>query len=330
MKAVCYLAVPFIKEDVTLAIESGIDTLIVPDETLEQAQNLARCDVLPASQTAFITLNSKADEEKALEYLTRGMLTVLEHGWEIIPVENLLAREEKMKENNARLALEVRNDQEARLAIKILERGADLLVVGQNGLPALQSIIRAVKEEAASLTLEEAVITEITPVGMGHRVCVDTLSLFHTGQGMLVGNSAAFTFLVNAETEQNEYVASRPFRVNAGAVHSYCMGPDDTTAYLEELRAGHEVLIVDHTGGATTAIVGRAKIERRPMLHIKAQSGASEGSIFLQNAETIRLVTPGGKPVSVVDLRAGDSILCHLDTAGRHFGMRISEDISED
>jgi 3-dehydroquinate synthase II len=38
---------------------------------------------------------------------------------------------------------------------------------------------------------------------------------------MLVGNSSAFTFLVNAETESNPYVAPRPFRINAGAVHAY-------------------------------------------------------------------------------------------------------------
>jgi 3-dehydroquinate synthase II len=49
----------------------------------------------------------------------------------------------------------------------------------------------------------------------------------------------------------------------------------------------------------------------------------------LQNAETIRLVRPGGDPVSVVSLKAGDEILCRLDSAGRHFGMKIKEDITE-
>ncbi|MEG6552577.1 3-dehydroquinate synthase II, partial [Desulfocurvibacter africanus] len=42
-----------------------------------------------------------------------------------------------------------------------------------------------------------------------------------------------------------------------------------------------------------------------------------------------RLTRPGGEPVSVVSLREGDEILVRLDTAGRHFGMRISEDIKE-
>lgn len=340
MKTVCYLAVPFVKEEVTLALESGVTCLIVPDESVELAQGLARCDIIAQSQTATITLSSKADEEKALNLLSAGSVTILEKGWEIIPVENLLAHEERLLRDasqavlgschTGQLALEVGTAEEAQLAAKILERGVNLLVVTAQGLPHMSAIIEAINDDASSFALQEGVITSITPVGIGHRVCVDTLSLLTTGQGMLVGNSAGFTFLVNAETERNEYVASRPFRINAGAVHSYCMMPADTTAYLEELQAGREVLIVDKDGKTSTAIVGRCKVERRPMLHITAQIGDRQGSVFLQNAETIRLVQPDGTPTSVVNLAVGDSILCYLDTAGRHFGMRISEDIAEE
>ena len=51
--------------------------------------------------------------------------------------------------------------------------------------------------------------------------------------------------------------------------------------------------------------------------------------MFLQNAETIRLTAPDGTPVSVVTLKPGDKVLCRTDEAGRHFGMRIKEDIQE-
>ena len=84
-------------------------------------------------------------------------------------------------------------------------------------------------------------ITSIKAAGLGHRVCVDTMSMLKKGQGMLVGNSSAFTFLVHAETESNPYVAARPFRVNAGAVHAYAVMPGDRTSYLEELSSGDEV-----------------------------------------------------------------------------------------
>lgn len=328
MKSVLFKAIPFSKEDVTLALESGVDGLIVPDAHVESASSLARCTVLAESSISDILLLSREDETKAADIMKKGGSVVLSKGWEIIPVENLLAYE-ALSENTGMLALEVTTAEEARLAAGILEKGVDTVVIPANATLATKSIVSAVKNEMGNIPLSEATITEITPVGMGHRVCVDTLSIFNRGQGMLVGNSAAFTFLVNAETEHNEYVASRPFRINAGAVHAYAVMPEDKTTYLEELSSGSEVLIIDHEGNTSTAITGRVKVEKRPMLLIRAKAGDQEGAVFLQNAETIRLVQSGGIATSVVMLAPGDKILCRLDIAGRHFGMRIQEDILE-
>ena len=50
---------------------------------------------------------------------------------------------------------------------------------------------------------------------------------------------------------------------------------------------------------------------------------------MLQNAETIRLVRPGGEAVSVVALKPGDKILACLSGEARHFGMKIQESIQE-
>lgn len=378
MRTVLYKAVPWNKEDVLLALESGVDGLICPDGEKAAASALARCTVLGESEVAFITLTSKSDEERAakLAYtVARGnntssgnnteaavgpdapsadagqKLVVLGQGWEIIPLENLLA-------GAPGVAVEAGSPDEAKLAAGVLERGADTIVLTAQALPQLREIISGLKYQEPEMELSLAEITAITPVGMGHRVCVDTSSLLQSGQGMLVGNSAAFTFLINAETERNEYVAARPFRINAGGVHAYTVMPGDRTAYLEELAAGREVLIVGHAGSTSLATVGRVKVERRPMLLIEARlaedapesakaggrsmaskngnaPGASgpeaavSGAVFLQNAETIRLVRPDGKPVSVVELKPGDKVLCRTDVAGRHFGMRITEDIKE-
>jgi 3-dehydroquinate synthase II len=62
---------------------------------------------------------------------------------------------------------------------------------------------------------------------------------------------------------------------------------------------------------------------------IKTKDGVREGQVFLQNAETIRVVTPEGEPVSVVKVKPGDKLLVRTDQAGRHFGMRITEEIKE-
>lgn len=326
MSRIYFNCVPFDKGDVTLALESGVDGVIVPRKHVEEVSGLSRCPVWAAEDTAMMTLTVKADEDAVLERLHKGERVVLARGWEVIPVENLLAQSDSVLAEAATL-------DEARLAAGILERGVAGIVVSREAVADLKTIVSQCKLSQGHEELLPAVITRVESVGLGHRVCADTLSILRKGQGMLVGNSSAFTFLVHAETERNEYVAARPFRVNAGAVHAYVRLPGDKTTYLGEFKAGQEVLIVDANGGTSLATLGRVKIEVRPMLLVEAQvtteDGVKTGAVFLQNAETIRLTTPGGEPVSVVSLKPGDTVLCRLDEAGRHFGMRIREDLRE-
>lgn len=49
-------------------------------------------------------------------------------------------------------------------------------------------------------------------------------------------------------------------------VHSYVAVPGGRTAYLAELHSGSEVLVADAKGRTQTALVGRCKIERRPLV----------------------------------------------------------------
>jgi len=148
------------------------------------------------------------------------------------------------------------------------------------------------------------------------------------GQGMLIGSQSSCLFLVQSESEENGYVASRPFRVNAGAVHAYIMMPDGKTRYLSELRAGDDVLIADRDGGAQLGSIGRCKTEIRPMLIVTAVHNGIEYTTILQNAETVKLVTPSSS-VSVSKLKKGDEILALLSDGGRHFGMPVEERIKE-
>ena len=326
MSRIYFNCVPFDKGDVTLALESGVDGVIVPREHMEQVAGLSRCPVWAAEDVATMALTVKADEEAVLERLHKGERVVLARGWEVIPVENLLAQSDSVLAEAATL-------DEARLAAGILERGVAGIIVSREAVADLKTIVAQCKMAQGREELLPAVVTRVESVGLGHRVCADTLSLLRKGQGMLVGNSSAFTFLVHAETERNEYVAARPFRVNAGAVHAYVRLPGDKTTYLGEFKAGQEVLIVDANGETSLATLGRVKIEVRPMLLVEAQvqtdDGVKTGAVFLQNAETIRLTTPEGEAVSVVGLKPGDRVLCRLDEAGRHFGMRVREDIQE-
>lgn len=322
-KRIFVKAVPFDKKLVTLALESGADGIIVKAEDVDAVKALGRTEVLPESDFQWQAIESKDDEEAAVQGLKDGRRVCLTKGWEIIPVENILAQAEGV-------GAEVASMDQATLAVGVLERGVDFIVVLPEAAADLKPMVAELKLNQGVMDLETATVTEIASAGLGHRVCVDTLSMLRTGQGMLVGNSSAFTMLVHAETESNPYVAARPFRINAGAVHAYAVMPGDRTRYLEELSAGDEVLIVNHDGHTSLAVVGRVKVEVRPMLLIKARTGeGKEGAVFLQNAETIRVVRADGSPVSVVSLAEGDEILVRTDSAGRHFGMRITEDIKE-
>ena len=137
----------------------------------------------------------------------------------------------------------------------------------------IKKIARLVKEASPPVTLTTARITRLKPLGMGDRVCVDTCSNLGLGEGMLVGNSSGGLFLVHAESLENPYVAPRPFRVNAGPVHAYIRVTGDKTRYLGELAAGDEVLVVNHQGRTTPAVVGRVKVERRPLMLVAADGG---------------------------------------------------------
>ncbi|MBM3957547.1 MAG: 3-dehydroquinate synthase II, partial [Gemmatimonadetes bacterium] len=148
-------------------------------------------------------------------------------------------------------------------------------------------------------------------------------------EGMLVGSSSAAMFLVHSESVENPYVEPRPFRVNAGPVHAYVRVPGGKTRYLSELSAGDAALIVRSDGSTYTAVIGRVKVERRPLALVRAEVGGEELTTILQNAETIRLVTPEGQPISVVALAPGTQVLVALEKAGRHLGTKIEETIEE-
>ena len=178
-----------------------------------------------------------------------------------------------------------------------------------------------------SFEMKPAKIIEIKEVGDGERVCVDTASMLHKGEGMLIGSRSNFLFLVHNESVGSSFTSPRPFRVNAGAVHCYTLSPDGTTNYLSEVETGSEVLILNSKGTARRATVGRSKIERRPMLMIKASANGEIGGIIAQDAETIRFVKPNGSLVSVTHLKKGDTVMVHAKPAtGRHFGMEVSDE----
>jgi 3-amino-4-hydroxybenzoic acid synthase len=129
-----------------------------------------------------------------------------------------------------------------------------------------------------------------------------------------------------SETHPLPYMPTRPFRVNAGALHSYTLGPDNRTNYLSEVGSGSTLLGVGADGRTRRVVVGRAKLESRPLLEIRTH--AEDGqlvSLTVQDDWHVRVLGPGGKVLNVTELQTGDELLGYLATDKRHVGLPIGE-----
>jgi 3-dehydroquinate synthase II len=247
--------------------------------------------------------------------------------WTVIPLENIIA---DLQNDNVKIIAAVDNVDEAKLALETLEVGTDGVLFTPKDFNQIKEIADIVNDASVSnFDLVNGTITEIKDLISGDRVCIDTASMLNLGEGMLIGSYSKGLFLVHSETLESEYVASRPFRVNAGPVQAYVMGPNNKTKYLSEIKTGDELLAVNKDGIARTVLVGRVKIEKRPFILIEAEYDGIKIKTLLQNAETIRLVNSNGVAVSVSELEVGDKIKVFIDDNARHFGMAIDETIIE-
>jgi len=320
---------PWDKVLAVTALESGADAVVVAEGDSPRMKELGALptvavdgDIVPDRDVVWMEIASKADEEAAATTHLDKIVVLRTTDWTIIPLENLLAR-------RGDLMVEVGSAEEARLAISVLEKGVDGVVLTTRSAEEVRKTVELVHSVLPKLDLVTATITAVRPLGMGDRACIDTVGNMSPGEGMLVGNSGSGFLLVHSESLENPYVAARPFRVNAGAVHAYVLLPEGKTKYLAELSAGDEVLVVRFDGQTSLAYVGRNKIERRPLLLVEAEANGQRASVIVQNAETIRLTDPRGEAVSVAALKPGDEVLVHLAGGGRHFGTAVDETIVE-
>jgi len=261
MKDFWYWVEDYDKKLITTALESGAKVIWLSNPSkVQEVKALGRvvvaskdgADLIEGRDFAYVLIEGKEDEERAAKFPPQVKVIVETTDWTIIPLENLIAQREE-------LYSVVKNEEEARLAIKVLEKGVKGIVLKTKDMNTIKRVGKVLEEEEERLPLVVVKITKILPLGLGDRVCVDTTSMLNRGEGMLVGNSSGGMFLVHAETEENPYVASRPFRVNAGAVHMYIRVPGNRTKYLCELSAGDPVMVYDYKGRGRLVYVGRAK-----------------------------------------------------------------------
>lgn len=220
---------------------------------------------------------------------------------------------------------------DAIVTLGVMEVGADGIMFSPRSHDVLGDFVsRLGRLERAPLALQVATVVRTTPIGMGIRSCIDTTTLFSPTEGMLVGSTSQGAILCCPEVFFLPYMELRPFRVNAGAVHSYVYNFGNRTDYMSELKAGSHVMIVDRSGATRRAGVGRMKTEVRPLRLIEAEfAGGERVNVIMQDDWHVRVYSEDARPLNITALRPGDKLLGHLALPGRHVGIKVDEHIIE-
>lgn len=284
--------------------------------------------------------------------------------WKMIPAENLIVA---ARATGTKIAFRVNREEDVVGFSRALEIGVDALLVSyDDDANIINRAIQAREERRSCARNDDAesnsnespsfeVVTgscwrRTSSSVLADRVCVDLVQSLRSSEGCWLGSSAKLLALILSEAATSSFVPSRPFRVNAGPVHSYIlMGDGTTTKYLSELQAGDEVLVYDaETGESRSVATGRLEIEIRPCVQVTlsttAEDKQQEAQVFLQQAETVRLgqKSSAGESsfVRVTELRTlskeedkdpteKDAVLLRIAERGTHIGSAYSGKVVE-
>lgn len=290
-----------------------------------------------------------------------------EDGWVMIPAENLIS---SCQGTGTKIAAMVDRAGDVGGLSRALELGVDALCVDSLAAAANDelwgALIEAKEERQAAASasgtdngesccssgpaIVQGTCRRLASSGgkstvIADRVCIDMVQSLKPTEGCWIGSSAMTMAMVLSEAARSSFVPSRPFRVNAGPVHSYVVMADGSTKYLSELGAGDEVLVYDIASGNERPVaVGRLKVEVRPCVQVGLFAPQSDGreeghaQIFLQQAETVRLGQAEGVDsyIRVTDLEDGghdaqssEKVLLRVVGFGTHVGRAYSGKVTE-
>ncbi|MBB5959722.1 3-amino-4-hydroxybenzoic acid synthase [Saccharothrix tamanrassetensis] len=240
-----------------------------------------------------------------------------------IPLEIVIAAADRAP---GLLVCEADGIEEARIVLDVLEKGSDGLLVAPRDANDVFDVDKLLRAATPDLALTTLTVRSVEHNGLGDRICVDTCTHFREDEGILVGSFAHGFVLCVSETHPLPYMPTRPFRVNAGALHSYVFGADNRTNYLSELKAGSTVLGVTADGRTRRIVVGRVKLESRPLLTVHATApDGTEVALTLQDDWHVRVLGPGAAVLNSTELEPGDQLLGYLATDKRHVGWPVGE-----
>lgn len=240
-----------------------------------------------------------------------------------IPLEIVIAAADS---SPGQLICQADDLEEAQIIVEVLEKGSEGVLMAARDANDVFALVEMLRAKTPELSLVKLAVDSIEHLGLGDRVCIDTCSHFDEDEGMLVGSYAHGFILCCSETHPLPYMPTRPFRINAGALHSYVLGQDNRTRYLSELGAGSATLAVGADGRTRRIVVGRIKLESRPLLSIRAS--APDGvrvNLIVQDDWHVRVLGPDGVVLNVTELKPGDELLGYVATDKRHVGWPVGE-----
>jgi 3-amino-4-hydroxybenzoic acid synthase len=301
---------------------AGVDVLLADPRKVDCGELRARHPDVPIA--VYVEVIDHETLEQACEAARTQERTVIYFRDPTkIPLEIVLAAAHGAKGTIITVAADI---EEAGIIFGVLEHGSDGVLLAPGKVGDATELKRIATTGTERVELEELVVTKVTHVGMGDRACVDTCSYLRKNEGILVGSFSKAMILCVSETHPLPYMPTRPFRVNAGAIMSYTRVGAGRTSYLSELKAGGKVLAVDTDGNTREVVIGRVKIESRPLISVDAVSAAGvEVNLILQDDWHVRVLGPGAAVLNSTELKPGDKVLGHLPTEDRHVGYPIDE-----
>ena len=309
--------------------EEDLDDLIQENIVLSSNPQLLRNSIIKGFKTAlYHKIIDRNSMDEAWQTGSEFNYIVVEFSDTTnIPLELLLARLQSKKTKVLKL---VTNSQDMETAFGVMEMGSDGVLLHSEDCNEIIKVASFMEKRGSTqIELIRGKVTEVQHIGMGYRACIDTTNLMKENEGMIIGSTSEGGLLVSSETHFLPYMELRPFRVNAGAVHSYVWCPEGETSYLTELKGGSQLLCVDTLGNAREVTVGRVKVEKRPLLKIEVEANGKKINTMVQDDWHIRIFGADGEVRNASTIKVGDELLAYVCEGGRHVGVKIEESIQE-
>lgn len=309
--------------------ESHLEKLQEHDIAMSESEELLEMANAKGHRTSiYVTVNDRNALDYACKVSGKHNFAVIKFDSETnIPLELLIA---SLQNTVTVLFKQVSKAIDGKIAFGVMEEGAGGVLLSTEDIEEIVAMNQMIQNtESIKLKLVPGKVKSVEHVAMGYRACIDTTSLLNKNEGMLIGSFSRGGILVSSEMHYLPYMNLRPFRVNAGAVHSYVWCPDNTTEYLTDLKSGSSVLAIDHEGNAREVTVGRVKIEARPLLKVVVEAEGQLINTIVQDDWHIRLLGINGEPYNASCIVEGTILATYVCESGRHVGIKIDETITE-